>query len=112
MGWGPHRPFYRLANHEVHATSRGGATNTYVDHRGSVVHSTGRRYRELGEPVSMASHYVADGLGTLIWHTGTEPETMTSLAMATVTRLVHGVDEAAAAGNKLAEGGAPTIRRI
>lgn len=83
VDWQGHRPFYRLANHEVHPTSRGGVTNTYVDLGGSTVHSTGRRFRALGEPASMATTYLTQGLVSLIADTGVEPETKTTLALAT-----------------------------
>lgn len=106
VDWEVNRPFYRLANHEVHPSSRGGATNTYVNLRGRSVHSTGRRFRGLGEPASMACHYLTSGLVSLIADTGIEPETKTTLAMATVVRLADGVDEAATRGSDRAEAGA------
>lgn len=88
-GFGGSRLFYRWANHEVHATSRGGALNTYVDDNGRYVHSTGRSHRGLGEPISMAATYVLQSLVDVLMDTESEHTTVKSLTVATVQALVE-----------------------
>lgn len=102
-GFEAQRPFYRWANHEVHATARGGALSTYVNNDGYVVQSTGRTHRGLAEPASMAARYLSQAIADLLLTTGAEPSTMANVTVETINHVIGEMDAALVAASAQAE---------
>lgn len=102
-GFEGQRPFYRWANHEVHATARGGALSTYLNNDGYVVQSTGRTHRGLAEPASMAARYLAQAIADLLLTTGADPSTAANVTMETISHIVAELDAALLAASDQAE---------